>query len=155
MRKKSLFRTLLLISLGFMNPNSIGIANLPKENIWLRERLENYPLFKEKAREEFNEISIFKHETRSIESLLMPKNKNLIRNVIYAESSDNYYEVSRCGAVGLMQLMPKTAVENGISPDRIYKFEEYGAGCDTTYGRMLIAARDRILNAVVLRKRLF
>jgi len=50
----------------------------------------------------------------------------LLHAVIMAESSYNPNAISRAGAVGLMQLMPETAKQYGVSPRRDPKQNIYG-----------------------------
>ncbi len=60
----------MLISLGLSNPDSISIANLPKENTFLIERVrEDYALFK-KERQESILTSVLRYDYTNMDSLL-------------------------------------------------------------------------------------
>jgi len=59
----------------------------------------------------------------------------LIRAVISIESGYDVYSVSRTGAMGLMQLMPKTALELGV--EKPFDIEENILG-GTKYLKMML-----------------
>ncbi|QYJ78743.1 lytic transglycosylase domain-containing protein [Shewanella acanthi] len=67
---------------------------------------------------DWNGIRLFTRNYESVISRAAHKHKldpALIRAVIHAESAFNARAVSRTGAMGLMQLMPETAKEMGVS----------------------------------------
>jgi len=69
---------------------------------------------------------------------------SLIQAVIAQESGGRYDAVSPCGAVGLMQLMPGTAKENGMKTT----FEDSSSiSCNQDYARRLQAKRTEIKNS--------
>lgn len=68
---------------------------------------------------------------------------NLIKAVIQAESNFNPHAVSRCGARGLMQLMPETAAEMGVTD--IFDPAQNIAGGTQYLAKMIDLFRNRDL----------
>jgi hypothetical protein len=71
---------------------------------------------------------------------------DLLASVVKAESNGNAHAVSRAGARGLMQLMPKTASEQGISDS--FAAEENVRGGSTYLNELLIRYHDNIALAL-------
>jgi hypothetical protein len=71
---------------------------------------------------------------------------DLLASVVKAESNGNAHAVSRAGARGLMQLMPKTAAEQGISDS--FAAEENVRGGSTYLNELLIRYHDNIALAL-------
>jgi len=71
---------------------------------------------------------------------------DLLASVVKAESNGNSRAVSRAGARGLMQLMPKTAAEEGVSDS--FKAEENVRGGSTYLNELLIRYHDNMALAL-------
>ncbi len=71
---------------------------------------------------------------------------DLLASVVTAESNGNARAVSRAGARGLMQLMPKTAAEEGVSNS--FEAEENVRGGSTYLNQLLIRYHDNIAFAL-------
>jgi len=71
---------------------------------------------------------------------------DLLASVVKAESNGNSRAVSRAGARGLMQLMPKTAAEQGVSDS--FKAEENVRGGSTYLNELLIRYHDNMALAL-------
>lgn len=71
---------------------------------------------------------------------------DLLASVVKAESNGNTRAVSRAGARGLMQLMPKTAAEQGV--DDSFSANENVRGGSAYLNELLIRYRDNIALAL-------
>jgi len=71
---------------------------------------------------------------------------DLLASVVKAESNGNTRAVSRAGAQGLMQLMPKTAKEEGVNDS--FAAEENVRGGSTYLNELLIRYHDNIALAL-------
>lgn len=71
---------------------------------------------------------------------------DLLASVVKAESNGNTRAVSRVGARGLMQLMPKTAAELGV--DDSFKADENVRGGSAYLNQLLVKYRDNIALAL-------
>ncbi len=71
---------------------------------------------------------------------------DLLASVVKAESNGNSHAVSRAGARGLMQLMPKTAAEHGVSDS--FEAEANVRGGSTYLNELLIRYHDNIAMAL-------
>jgi hypothetical protein len=71
---------------------------------------------------------------------------DLLASVIKAESDSNTRAVSRAGARGLMQLMPKTAAEQGV--DDSFRPDENVRGGSAYLNELLVRYRDNIALAL-------
>lgn len=71
---------------------------------------------------------------------------DLLASVVKAESNGNTRAVSRAGARGLMQLMPKTAAEQGVSDS--FEAEENVRGGSRYLNELLIRYHDNIAMAL-------
>ncbi len=71
---------------------------------------------------------------------------DLLASVIKAESNGNTCAVSRAGARGLMQLMPKTAAEQGV--DDSFRPDENVRGGSAYLNELLVRYRDNIALAL-------
>jgi soluble lytic murein transglycosylase-like protein len=67
---------------------------------------------------------------------------DLLASVVKAESNGNTRAVSRAGARGLMQLMPKTAAQEGVSDS--FEAEENVRGGSTYLNELLVRYHDNI-----------
>lgn len=81
-------------------------GSLEKEGILETEKVENSP-------EQQKEQRISKKIKEVSKKYCLPE--RLLHAVIQTESNYDPYAVSRAGAMGLMQLMPKTALEMGVT----------------------------------------
>jgi len=71
---------------------------------------------------------------------------DLLASVVKAESNGNAHAVSRAGARGLMQLMPKTAAEQGI--DDSFRPDQNVRGGSAYLNELLLRYRDNIALAL-------
>jgi len=71
---------------------------------------------------------------------------DLLASVVKAESNDNSRAVSHAGARGLMQLMPKTAAEQGVSDS--FEADENVRGGSTYLNQLLVRYHDNIAMAL-------
>ena len=71
---------------------------------------------------------------------------DLLASVVKAESNGNTRAVSRAGARGLMQLMPKTAAEQGV--DDSFKPDENVRGGSAYLNQLLVKYHDNIALAL-------
>lgn len=71
---------------------------------------------------------------------------DLLASVVKAESNGNTRAVSRAGARGLMQLMPKTAAEEGV--DDSFKADENVRGGSAYLNELLVRYHDNIALAL-------
>ena len=71
---------------------------------------------------------------------------DLLASVVKAESNGNTHAVSRAGAQGLMQLMPKTAAQEGVTDS--FQAEENVRGGSTYLNELLIRYHDNIAKAL-------
>lgn len=71
---------------------------------------------------------------------------NIIKGIIKAESGFNEKAVSRCGAMGLMQLMPETARELGVSDP--FDVEENISGGVKYFRKMLDMFNGNLVHAI-------
>lgn len=71
---------------------------------------------------------------------------DLLASVVKAESNGNTHAVSRAGARGLMQLMPRTAAEEGVSDS--FEAEENVRGGSTYLNALLVRYHDNIAFAL-------
>ena len=71
---------------------------------------------------------------------------DLLASVVKAESNGNTRAVSRAGARGLMQLMPKTAAEQGVTDS--FEAEDNVRGGSTYLNELLVRYRDNVALAL-------
>jgi hypothetical protein len=71
---------------------------------------------------------------------------DLLASVVKAESNGNTRAVSRAGARGLMQLMPKTAAEQGVNDS--FKADENVRGGSAYLNQLLVRFHDNIALAL-------
>jgi hypothetical protein len=71
---------------------------------------------------------------------------DLLASVVKAESNGNTRAVSRAGARGLMQLMPKTAAEQGV--DDSFRADENVRGGSAYLNELLVRYRDNLALAL-------
>jgi soluble lytic murein transglycosylase-like protein len=71
---------------------------------------------------------------------------DLLASVVKAESNGNTHAVSRAGARGLMQLMPKTAAEHGVNDS--FRPDENVRGGSAYLNELLIRYHDNIALAL-------
>jgi hypothetical protein len=72
--------------------------------------------------------------------------EDLLASVVKAESNGNTHAVSRAGARGLMQLMPKTAAEQGV--DDSFRPDENVRGGSAYLNELLVRYHDNIALAL-------
>lgn len=71
---------------------------------------------------------------------------DLLASVVHAESAGNAYAVSRAGARGLMQLMPRTAAEQGVQDS--FRADENVRGGSAYLDELLVRYHDNLALAL-------
>ena len=124
----------------FIGPNgSISLTNVPSDSRYRKIEIESSRFHAALSEQELEPVI----RRYSSQHRLHPA---LIRAVIKAESNFDPRAVSRAGAIGLMQLMPQTAVRLDVR-DMYDPDDNVGGG--TKYLRQLL---NRILSGIVGRQ---